>query len=61
MPRPSPSVQSFARQRQNVGLWRIDYPLATPGLAETARAASIYKDTWFSDHAPLTIEYDLAL
>ena len=45
---------------KNVG-WRIDYHLATPGLAETARAASIYKDTWFSDHAPLTIDYGYAL
>jgi len=44
----------------NVG-WRIDYHLATPDLAETARAASIYKDTWFSDHAPLTIDYGYAL
>ena len=45
---------------KNVG-WRIDYHLATPGLAETARAASIYKDSWFSDHAPLTIDYGYAL
>lgn len=45
---------------KNVG-WRIDYHLATPALAETARAASIYKDQWFSDHAPLTIDYDLAI
>ncbi|PXW92798.1 exodeoxyribonuclease-3 [Sphaerotilus hippei] len=42
---------------KNVG-WRIDYHLATPGLAATARQASIYKDQWFSDHAPLTIDYD---
>ena len=45
---------------KNVG-WRIDYHLATPALAETARAASIYKDTWFSDHAPLTVDYDFSL
>jgi len=45
---------------KNVG-WRIDYHLATPALAETARAASVYKDSWFSDHAPLTIDYDLSL
>ena len=45
---------------KNVG-WRIDYHLATPGLAGTARAASIYKDSWFSDHAPLTIDYGYAL
>lgn len=40
----------------NVG-WRIDYQLATPGIATTAKNARIYKDTWFSDHAPLTIDY----
>jgi len=42
---------------KNVG-WRIDYQLATPGIAARARAASVYKAARFSDHAPLTIEYD---
>ena len=42
---------------KNVG-WRIDYHLATPALAATARQASVYKDQRFSDHAPLTIDYD---
>jgi exodeoxyribonuclease-3 len=42
---------------KNVG-WRLDYQIATPGLAERARAASIYKAQRFSDHAPLTIDYD---
>jgi exodeoxyribonuclease-3 len=41
----------------NVG-WRLDYHLATPALAELARSESIYKGEKFSDHAPLTIEYD---
>jgi exodeoxyribonuclease-3 len=41
----------------NVG-WRIDYQIATPGIAATAKAVAIYKDERFSDHAPLTIEYD---
>ncbi|RZL02823.1 MAG: exodeoxyribonuclease III [Rubrivivax sp.] len=45
---------------KNVG-WRIDYHLATPGLAPLARQASIYKTTWFSDHAPLIVDYDLTL
>jgi len=40
----------------NVG-WRIDYQIATPGLAHRAQAANIYKEQWFSDHAPLTIDY----
>lgn len=37
---------------------RIDYHLATPGIAATARSADIHKTQRFSDHAPLTIEYD---
>ncbi len=41
----------------NVG-WRIDYQIATPGIAARATAASIWKETRFSDHAPLTIDYD---
>lgn len=45
---------------KNVG-WRIDYQLATPGLAATARQASVYKGQWFSDHAPLTVDYDFSL
>ncbi|HWU82009.1 MAG TPA: exodeoxyribonuclease III [Methylophilaceae bacterium] len=44
---------------KNVG-WRIDYQIATPGIAATARQASIYKAERFSDHAPLVIDYDSA-
>ena len=44
---------------KNVG-WRIDYQIATPKLGKTARAAAIYKDRRFSDHAPLTLDYDFA-
>jgi len=42
---------------KNVG-WRIDYQIATPGIAATAKKAAIYKKQRFSDHAPLTIDYD---
>ncbi|MFD1577473.1 exodeoxyribonuclease III [Ramlibacter ginsenosidimutans] len=45
---------------KNVG-WRLDYQIATAGVAEKARDAAIYKTTRFSDHAPLTIQYDIAL
>ena len=38
--------------------WRIDYHVATPGIAATARAVEIYKSERFSDHAPLIIDYD---
>jgi exodeoxyribonuclease-3 len=44
---------------KNVG-WRLDYQLATPGLAATAKRAAVYKDDRFSDHAPLTVDYDFA-
>jgi len=49
--------QAYAK---NVG-WRLDYHLATPALAGLARTESIYKGEKFSDHAPITIEYDWAL
>ncbi len=45
---------------KNVG-WRLDYHLATPALAQTARAESIYKAQKFSDHAPITVEYELSI
>lgn len=44
----------------NVG-WRIDFQVITPGLAERVKAASIYREQRFSDHAPLTIDYDYSL
>ena len=43
---------------KNVG-WRIDYQVITPGLVDKVLSAAIYKDERFSDHAPLTIDYDL--
>ncbi|SFG85618.1 exodeoxyribonuclease-3 [Duganella sp. CF458] len=45
--------QAYAK---NVG-WRIDYHVATPGIASKAHTVSVYKDEKFSDHAPLIIEY----
>ena len=49
--------QAYAK---NVG-WRLDYHLATPAIGPRARAAAVYKDEKFSDHAPITIEYAFAL
>jgi len=46
--------------KKNVG-WRIDYQIATPGIAASAVKESIYKAKRFSDHAPLTIDYDYPL
>ena len=45
---------------KNVG-WRIDYQIATPAIAKRARKVAIFKKRRFSDHAPLTIEYDYRL
>jgi exodeoxyribonuclease-3 len=45
---------------KNVG-WRLDYHLATAGIAATARREHIYLEQRFSDHAPLIIDYDFNL
>jgi exodeoxyribonuclease-3 len=49
--------QAYAK---NVG-WRIDYQIATPGIAKKAVKERIYKDKKFSDHAPLIIDYEYKL
>jgi exodeoxyribonuclease-3 len=48
--------QAWAR---NVG-WRIDYQIATPEMGAAARRAAVFKERRFSDHAPLTVDYDWA-
>jgi len=45
---------------KNVG-WRLDYHLATPGVAKKAMREHIYLDQRFSDHAPLIVDYDFKL
>jgi exodeoxyribonuclease-3 len=45
---------------KNVG-WRLDYHLATPGIAAKALREQIYLERRFSDHAPLIIDYDFKL
>ena len=44
--------------------WRIDYHMATPGLAARAGSATVDRaasyDVRFSDHAPLVVDYRLA-
>jgi exodeoxyribonuclease-3 len=44
----------------NVG-WRLDYHLATPALAKLAKSESIFKAIKFSDHAPVTVDYEFKL
>ncbi len=48
--------QSWAK---NVG-WRLDYQIATPGIAQAATRAEIYTAQRFSDDAPLTSDYAIA-
>ena len=45
---------------KNVG-WRLDYHLATPGVAALAKSEHIYLEKRFSDHAPLVIDYAFSL
>ena len=49
--------QAYAK---NVG-WRLDYHLATPAMAALAKTEHIYKEQKFSDHAPITVDYDFAI
>jgi exodeoxyribonuclease III len=49
--------QRGAARSKDVG-WRLDYQLASPGLAARARSARIEpRETLLSDHAPVTVEY----
>ena len=43
----------------NVG-WRIDYHILSPTMKGKVTATDIYRDERFSDHAPLTVDYDYA-
>ena len=62
---PSPDrftwwVQWANARERNIG-WRIDYQIATPGIAKLARKVAIYTGAVFSDHAPVIIDYDYEL
>lgn len=43
---------------KNVG-WRIDYQVISPSLKKKIVDTEIFKEKRFSDHAPLTIRYDI--
>jgi len=48
---------NFGHAREkNVG-WRLDYQVITPDLKSKVNKVSIYKDKFFSDHAPVIIDY----
>ena len=66
--RPSQRVNTEAHQYtwwsnrgqawdNNVG-WRLDYQVVTPGLKDKVIRTDIYKAERFSDHAPITMDYD---
>jgi exodeoxyribonuclease-3 len=40
----------------NVG-WRIDYQVITPDIAASVAEVDIYRGAFFSDHAPVSIDY----
>lgn len=46
-----------AARANNVG-WRIDYQVVTDSLAPFVKRAEIVSHPFFSDHAPLVIDYD---
>ena len=48
--------QRGGARANNVG-WRIDYQLATPGIAGRVVDAMIFPEPKFSDHAPCLVEY----
>ena len=50
-----------ARNSRKKAFCRIGYQIATAAVAQTAWAASIYEAALLSDHAPLTIDYDMSL
>jgi exodeoxyribonuclease-3 len=60
---PSPERYTWWSNRgqawaKNVG-WRLDYQIATPGIAGKARGARIHTEQRFSDHAPVIIDYQV--
>ncbi|MBC5824427.1 MAG: exodeoxyribonuclease III [Candidatus Eremiobacteraeota bacterium] len=40
--------------------WRLDYQLVSPDLRDSVQRAHIYRDTRFSDHAPVIVDYSLS-
>ena len=61
--RPEAELYSWWSNRgqaraKNVG-WRIDYQACSPDLKARTVIAWVYKETWFSDHAPVIIDYKI--
>jgi exodeoxyribonuclease-3 len=43
-------------KERNIG-WRIDFVLASEGLAKTAKAGRVHREFGTSDHAPVAVEF----
>lgn len=43
-------------RENNVG-WRIDYQMCSPNWAQKVLGAWVYREKWFSDHAPVIVDY----
>lgn len=52
--------ESEQAEALNLG-WRFDYQLLTPALSRIVRASSLPRQPRFSQHAPLTIDYNWSL
>ena len=50
------SMRTRAREK-NVG-WRIDYHVISPCLKDKIARVEIVKEPFFSDHAPVMIDYE---
>lgn len=48
--------QRGAARAKNVG-WRIDYQIASPGIASRLKDCAIHPEPRFSDHAPFVVDY----
>lgn len=61
--RPEAELYSWWSNRgqaraNNVG-WRIDYQACSPDWKDRTVNAWVYKDQWFSDHAPVIVDYKI--
>jgi exodeoxyribonuclease III len=45
------------RARENDVGWRIDYQIGSSRFGESATSASVYRERFFSDHAPIIVDY----
>ena len=43
----------------NVG-WRLDYHILSDNLKKTVKSVHVYRETKFSDHAPVTADFDFS-